>query len=669
VLILAILGVLTWADLGQSAAYNGSWLDTAGEAFAVGMAFIGIVLLLLLRPEGWGIGVGMLGLLFAGHLGYLLLPAPAGDFSGLVRLSQMAAYPLLFALTQRITSAVSAAADPAGVPLETIDIQSSGFDQSILLNFSDLYSARTSEAAYSAAAQLTAHFMAADVCLFVELPDSRDQMLALGGCNLTKKQSLPPFSISTPLGYTVGNALRRGRPLRLPASSTSGDELGVGHLLKVSRLGHLLAAPLPRSGEEPVRGIILLAPYSSRGWSSVDQDNLTILADQIVRILRQRELVETAVRQAEEAEQTIDGLRQQLEPLERDKENLSTRLAEFRQLATQEQHRAESLAALVSSSDTSADVIDRLQREIQDMRAAVSSDLPNSHAHIEQLEAELHLALEEIAYLKTTISDLDLKMIEQQFSAPGQPGLGELQEVAAAIAQDLRQPLSSIVDYTDSLLGETLGLLNSGQRKSLERIKAANERMKGLLEDLARAAEEVNAAADTPRSSANLNAVVDEAISLSVGQIRDKNILLRVDIPEEIPPAAAEHEVLHQIVLHLIQNACAASPIEGEISLQAGLHEDENGRNSILLKISDQGDEIPLEDLPRIFSRLYRPGGAAGAPEGRPGVSLSFVKSQVESQGGKIWVETEHPKGSTFSVLLPVVIKSSLEKNNGSLPG
>jgi signal transduction histidine kinase len=94
------------------------------------------------------------------------------------------------------------------------------------------------------------------------------------------------------------------------------------------------------------------------------------------------------------------------------------------------------------------------------------------------------MSLEEIARLNNALVDADQKLLYLG-SEEAKPGSANIQtEVVTTIIQDLRQPLSSIVVYTDLLLGESVGILGATQRKFVERIKASVERMEGLSDDL-----------------------------------------------------------------------------------------------------------------------------------------------------------------------------------------
>ena len=106
-----------------------------------------------------------------------------------------------------------------------------------------------------------------------------------------------------------------------------------------------------------------------------------------------------------------------------------------------------------------------------------------------------------------------------------------------------------------------------------------------------------------------------------------------------------------------------ASPVEGEIFLSASTYTTDNHQEYVLIQIADQGGGIPIQDLPRVFSRLYRADNPLIEGVGDTGVGLSIAKTLVEAHSGRIWVDTEAGKGSTFSVLIPRLNGSAGELN------
>jgi len=130
---------------------------------------------------------------------------------------------------------------------------------------------------------------------------------------------------------------------------------------------------------------------------------------------------------------------------------------------------------LLVMQEESQRLIEQLQRENEQLRNS-GAVIPQA---TEQVERELRQTLEELAYMQNALAEANARILELE-SRPVSPITTEQADVIAAIAQELRQPMSSIVGYTELLLGESVGLLGSMQRKFVERIKASSERMADL---------------------------------------------------------------------------------------------------------------------------------------------------------------------------------------------
>ena len=214
--------------------------------------------------------------------------------------------------------------------------------------------------------------------------------------------------------------------------------------------------------------------------------------------------------------------------------------------------------------------------------------------------------------------------------------------------------MSSVIGYTDLLLGESAGILGALQRKFLERVKASTERIGGLVDELIQIGSTSGSHVKQLVEKVNLSDVIDEAIAMTMGQLREKNILLRVDIPDNLPQVTVDRDSMQQMLIHLLQNAGSVSRIEGEISLHASVTTEDQKLDYVLLQVTDSGGGITADDLPRVFSRLYRADNLLIQGVGETGVGLSIVKTLVEAHGGRIWVDSEIGNGSTFSILLPI---------------
>ncbi|MDP3185861.1 MAG: HAMP domain-containing sensor histidine kinase, partial [Anaerolineales bacterium] len=273
---------------------------------------------------------------------------------------------------------------------------------------------------------------------------------------------------------------------------------------------------------------------------------------------------------------------------------------------------------------------------------------------------ELRLTLEEVARLQNSLAAASIRVHELEGHSKS-PDMNEQVQVLASISQEFRQPMSSIIGYTDLLLGESVGILGNMQRKFLERIKTASQRLGGLLDDLIQITTLEIARLEIKPEVIDLNLIVDNAMSYTSSQIREKNITLRLDVPETSHQIQTDREALQQILIHLLQNASAASLVEGIVTLRVQLLTEE-GQEYLLIQVTDTGGGIQAKDIPQVFQRRYRADSVLIQGLGDIGVGLSICKSLVAAQNGRLWMETTMGVGSTFSVLLPVTRPPSASK-------
>ncbi|HNO93068.1 MAG TPA: ATP-binding protein, partial [Anaerolineales bacterium] len=434
----------------------------------------------------------------------------------------------------------------------------------------------------------------------------------------------------------LANSIQRGRPLRLPASSTSADIKGLGDILGLTNPGHLLYVPILTPEKETLGGILLLSPYSDRTWSAEDQAFLSNIASSLVPIIQRNQKITKLEAQS-------DMARAQVADLEERIRNLNGQLDAAR--TEVERNKSTDVASLRVAQEESQNIIEQLQRENAELRSG--KNLPSAQA-----EKELKATLQEMAILQNQLADANIKLLELEKGKIATKST-EQAEVLASISQELRQPLSSIVGYTDLLLGESVGILGALQRKFVDRIKVSTERIRSLTDDMIQITTLATDLYSLNPEAVDLNSIIDNAMSYTSSQIREKNISIHLEVPKAVTSIHADREALQQIVIHLLQNAGAATPFEGTIRLKVQT-QNEDGAEYILIQVADQGGGIASEDIPRVFTRLYRADNVLIQGVGDTGVGLSIAKTLTEAQHGRIWVESKVGEGSTFSVLLPI---------------
>ncbi|HLF90049.1 MAG TPA: ATP-binding protein [Anaerolineales bacterium] len=356
---------------------------------------------------------------------------------------------------------------------------------------------------------------------------------------------------------------------------------------------------------------------------------------------------------------------QDLEDLKTRQDELATEKEQAQKLNAQLKIELDEIRALsrAVSSPNGQELIKQLQEENENLRQEMKRVEAQLHVALadtpmteSQLEHELRSSLKENARLQKMLGEYEVKIfqMERQIQASK---TSERWETIVTVAQEMRQPMSSVVGYSDFLLSESIGILGALQRKFLERVKASTERMISMIEELVQIASVEAGHTKLNVGSLDLMRAIDAAISDTSSAIREKNISLRMNIPDNLPKIQGDYEAVHLILTNLLQNAGTVTPEEGEISINVGYESYGDDQDYVVVQIADSGGGIPSEDLQRVFGeQSERAGSKTGAIRGLGSstLGLAFTKTLVEAHGGRIWVETEFEKGSTFSVLLPL---------------
>ena len=567
-----VLTLIFWI-LKPSSSFNLSVYETGWQVFSIAVALLGILGLTLRRPNGWSYGLAMLMLAFLGHFTSLVFPS-TGNFPGLVRLAQLGMFPILLALSQRFLSPSRPPALPVRSRTPVEPAQESLRYSADSKTFHALMSVAAETEPAKIGQALTrgiAHTMMADFCYLISLAE--DKTLAIiCGYNLVREESLEGMNIDQDAVPVLANAIRHGRPLRVPASGTSSDLKSLGQILKLSNPGNLLNVPVISPERGVLGSILMLSPYSNRLWRTEDQTYLSSVTPLLVPILE----------------------------------------------------RGQRAAAMEIEHN----------RSVQEARDAMEQ-AAEAQKKYEETAAELEKR--PAAAITTTQA-----------------------KVITSLSQELHQPISSITGYTDLLLDESDGMLSALQRKFIEHIKASTEQIGGLVDDLIQASNLESGKRKNKPEPIDLNLIVDNAMAFTSAQIREKNITLRLDITGTQPRIQTDRDTLQQILIHLLQNATAATQKEGNISLRVQLLTREDS-HFLSLQVTDNGGGIAPADIPRVFDRRSQAEGEPIEGLGDDEAGLSIVKSLVEAQNGRISVETEAGVGSTFSVLIPVLVESPVE--------
>jgi signal transduction histidine kinase len=639
--------------------FNLTWYETGWQVISIAIILLGLLVLVLRKPNGWSYGLAVLILGLLGHFASLVFPLD-GNFPAMVRFAQLAMFPILLTLPQRFPAPAQARKPAAASRNPDEPIQERrrySTDPKTFHALMSLAAETDSGKIGQTMARGIAQAMLADLCFLLNLDEDKSLSIACG-YDLIREENLGGTAVEKDSIPLLANAIQRGRPLRLPASSTSSDLKGLGQILNLSNPGNLLNVPVASHERGPLGSILILSPYSNRLWSADDQTFLSNVSSLFIPILERGQRSAAMQVEHDRAVSEARDVAEQATEAKKKYEQMAAEVESQQGVISQAQQQAENLAALQVAQQEIQKAMEDLKAENEQLRTAASAPAA-AEQRDEHLESELHQTLEEMAHMQNALADANIKILEME-KRPSAPITTEQVEVIASISQELRQPMSSIVGYTDLLMGESVGILSALQRKFIERIKASTERIGGLVDDLIQTTNLETGKMEFKPEPIDLNLIIDNAMAYTSTQIREKNITLRLDLTGTAPRIQTDRDALQQILIHLLQNATAATQTEGNISLRVQM-QDENENHFLSIQVTDNGGGIATEDIPRVFARRYRAEHSLIQGLGDTGVGLSIAKTLVEAQNGRIWVESEAGVGSTFNVLMPVVVELPLE--------
>lgn len=252
---------------------------------------------------------------------------------------------------------------------------------------------------------------------------------------------------------------------------------------------------------------------------------------------------------------------------------------------------------------------------------------------------------EDVALLAELARAGSLAIDNARLYLDSQQALRAREEVLAIVSHDLRNPLNA-VKLGASLLAHSKEI--SGEdREQLEIIDISANRMADLIADLLDVTRlEGGKRLPIEPARVEVEPLFGEAHELFRSQAAANQINLDYEIERGTPAVYADRHRILQVLSNLIGNALKFTPAQGFIFFRAKPHHDE----LVLFSVTDSGSGIPKENLKDIFNPYWQ---AKRAERLGAGLGLPIAKGIVESHGGKIWVESEPGKGTTFFFTLP----------------
>ena len=262
-----------------------------------------------------------------------------------------------------------------------------------------------------------------------------------------------------------------------------------------------------------------------------------------------------------------------------------------------------------------------------------------------QLEVKVREATAELAHQNELLRRQALAL-EQASAAKSQ--------FLANVSHEFRTPLNAILGYSLMLMGGFYGQLSDDQSRTVQRIDANSKHLATLINDVLDIERIEAGRMPLQISQFPVHDVVREVMEELQGVIAQSTATVSVLLPGDLPRLKSDRQKLKQILVNLLSNALKYTK-DGTVEILART---ESGANRIHLSVRDTGAGIAPEDHTRIFEPFQQAKRVITRPQGGTGLGLAISRRLAHMLGGDISVQSQLGAGSTFTVALPVRVRT-----------
>ena len=215
--------------------------------------------------------------------------------------------------------------------------------------------------------------------------------------------------------------------------------------------------------------------------------------------------------------------------------------------------------------------------------------------------------------------------------------------------REIRSPLTTIKGYMEMLSNRTFGEINDEQKKYLDIMLRNTNQLDNLVSDLVDISSIESGDMIFTLKKTSISKMVNEAVEKIQSSANVKNIAVNVEIEDQIPDLIVDQDRIKQVIINILGYTIKFSPDKTTVNLRAKKQE-----TDVLFEIQDHGMNIPKDKQKKIFKAFYRAEEGKSKEYSGGGIRLALSRGIITIHGGKIWVESEDGKGSTFRFTLPI---------------
>jgi two-component system phosphate regulon sensor histidine kinase PhoR len=213
---------------------------------------------------------------------------------------------------------------------------------------------------------------------------------------------------------------------------------------------------------------------------------------------------------------------------------------------------------------------------------------------------------------------------------------------------ELRTPLANIKAYAETLaLADVIDI--EQQKQFLNTINSEATRLARFVDDLLSVSSMELGSLALNKQVTDLGRLLGEVLTKIRPQVEEKDLELEVVLPEKMPEPELDKDKIAAVLVNLLGNAVKYTPAEGRIAFRVQIVD-----QNIEIGIEDTGVGIAADELGKVFDKFFRSSDPRVQAETGTGLGLALAQEVVRLHGGRITVESEINKGSTFTVILPL---------------
>jgi signal transduction histidine kinase len=217
------------------------------------------------------------------------------------------------------------------------------------------------------------------------------------------------------------------------------------------------------------------------------------------------------------------------------------------------------------------------------------------------------------------------------------------------MSHELRTPLNAVIGFSEVLLQRMFGALNARQDEYLKDIYASGQHLLSLINDILDLSKIEAGRMELVPAPFHLPTALENAVTLVKERAARHGIALDLHLDPRLDELVGDERKVKQVLLNLLSNAVKFTPEGGRISLKASRTD-----GAVEIAVTDTGIGMAPEDQAAIFEEIRQVGTNETRKQEGTGLGLTLAKKFVELHEGRIWVESELGRGSTFTFTLPV---------------